>query len=284
MLIPEGEVSNSVKINLYPYARYSLMECKDIEWSAFLFNAMGEDWAYIDQVIEVKKDIEEKGLVGAAILNFLNRWSSRRKGEIKDTIDAWYKRNQSKLDELSFSLIKADFDDENNAGKIKDIYNSLLSPKGNGIGDTSASKTLHILKPDLFVAWDGPIKSWYDSQLDREDYKTMNAAEKYLAFLKKMQADAQYLRQQNEDLLDDLNAKVRRLYEGNLDRERDIERVNNKSKSVKAPKNPDYKKKDYEVMVDFMKKPGKTWAKYLDEYNWITITKRVKITPVWHPD
>ena len=37
-------------------------------------------------------------------------------------------------------------------------------------------------------------------------------------------------------------------------------------------------------MVDFMKTAGKTLAKYLDEYNWITITNTVEIRPEWYPD
>lgn len=30
--------------------------------------------------------------------------------------------------------------------------------------------------------------------------------------------------------------------------------------------------------------PPKTFVKYLDEYNWITITREVKLPPLWHPE
>lgn len=29
--------------------------------------------------------------------------------------------------------------------------------------------------------------------------------------------------------------------------------------------------------------PYKTMAKYLDEYNWVTITKKAPVPPSWHP-
>ena len=37
-------------------------------------------------------------------------------------------------------------------------------------------------------------------------------------------------------------------------------------------------------MIKYMETTGKTMAKYLDEYNWITITKAVNAKPGWHPD
>ena len=149
-----------------------------------------------------------------------------------------------------------------------------------GIGNTAASKTLHMLNPDLFVPWDRPIKAWYDSQLNHRDYKKIEAAEKYLAFLKKMQKAAKSLLQQNSNFLSELNSKVLRLYEGNL------EQAKNSEPQLKGePKNSMKIKIDnYTKMVDFMKNTGKTITKYLDEYNWITITNAVKIKPEWHPD
>ena len=148
-----------------------------------------------------------------------------------------------------------------------------------GIGNTAASKTLHMLKPDLFVPWDRPIKAWYDSQLNHRDYKKIEAAEKYLAFLKKMQKAAKSLLQQNSNFLSELNLKVLRLYEGNL------EQAKNNEPQLKGDPKKSMKIKidNYTEMIAFMK-TGKTMAKYLDEYNWITITNAVKIKPEWYPD
>ena len=260
------------------------MECKDVEWAAFLFNSMGEDWAYIDQLRQLKDNIKKDKQVGEVILKFLNKWRSRAPEEVGGKIEIWYNENHRKLNELSFCLIDADFDDKTTADEIKDIYRSLLGENGNGIGDTIASKTLHILKPDLFVPWDGPIKAWYDSQLNQEDDKKTGQEDKYLAFLKKMQKEAKHLVGQKENFLSELNSNVQRLYEGNLEQVNNIKKTNDKSKSTKTDKKSDDEKIDYNVMVNFMKTTGKTLAKYLDEYNWITITNTVKIRPEWHPD
>ncbi len=272
------------------------MECKDIEWAAVLFNAIGEDWAYIDQAIKVKENIEKKESIGAAILNFLNRWRSRAPSEVGEIIQSWYEENHIKLDELSFCLVDADFNDKEKVNKIKNIYRSLLdykSPLGkekNRIGDTIVAKTLHILNPNLFVAWDGPIKAYYVHKMNGQEHKKMEPEEEYLEFLKKMQEYAKNLNQQNRNFVDDLNIKVKRLYQGNLEQAKNV--VHHKSKSIKEDINADGKKdnhnKDnrekYDIMVEFMKNPGKTMAKYLDEYNWITITNTVKVPPKWHPD
>jgi|GEM_PF-4017357 len=29
--------------------------------------------------------------------------------------------------------------------------------------------------------------------------------------------------------------------------------------------------------------PSKTAAKFVDEYNWVVITNKVKVPPAWHP-
>ncbi len=256
------------------------MECKDVEWAAFLFNAIGEDESYIIRLDKVQGGIKGKqsldNEVVGKIVNFLNEWRSRaNKKVVSQSIKEWYNEMINKLAALPLSL--ADLDD-NNAESIKEIYSSLKHKSG--IGDTIASKVLHIIKPHLFVPWDIPIKSWYDSQLNNKDYKTMEPAEKYLSFLKKMQEEAKYLLSQNPNFLNDLNSKVLKLYEGNLEQARNNElKLNgNSNKSIKE------KIDNYTKMVEFMRTTGKTLAKYLDEYNWITITNNVKIKPEWHPD
>ena len=254
------------------------MECKDVEWAAFLFNAIGEDEEYIKylKIIQGKIQIGQK--FGSDIVEFLNKWRSRINSDVKDVIDTWYKENHETLNGLPSSLINAYLDDETIADRIKYIYRSLVE-KVKGIGNTTASKTLHMLRPDLFVPWDIPIKTWYDSQLNQEDYKNMKPAEKYLAFLKKMQKEAKSLLQQNSNFLSELNSNVKKLYEGNLE-----ESKNNEPQLKGGPKKSMKIKIDnYTEMINFMKNTGKTITKYLDEYNWVTITNAVKITPYWYP-
>lgn len=256
------------------------MECKDIEWAAFLFNAIGEDRSYIIKLNNIQKGIKGKQKLDKDVVNeivdFLNEWGSRAKKDgVCKIIKEWYNESSDQLAALPSSL--ADLND-NNAEIIKEVYRTL--GKNHGIGDTIDSKVLHIIKPDLFVPWDIPIKTWYDSQLKHEGDKTMSQEEKYLTFLKKMQKEAESLLQQNSNFLSELNSNVKKLYEGNL------EQAKNSEPQLKGPQKKSMKIKidNYTEMVDFMKNKGKTITKYLDEYNWVTITNAVKIKPEWHPD
>ena len=105
------------------------MECKDVEWAAFLFNAIGEDEEYIKylKIIQGKIQIGQK--FESDIVKFLNKWKSRINLDIKDTIDTWYKENHETLNWFSFSLIDANLDDETIADRIKYIYRSLVGKK-----------------------------------------------------------------------------------------------------------------------------------------------------------
>ena len=254
------------------------MECKDIEWAAFLFNAIGEDGSYINDLIKVQNNKDgqskEQPGIGDPVIEFLNHWRSRASNNLKEEIEKWYGQKRDELDNLSFCLPNVHLDDTEDI--IKNLYSSLVSI--NGIGDTIASKILHILKPDLFVPWDIPIRMWYHSQRIQENNKQETTVDEYFLFLKGMQRSAKSLTDQNKNFVSDLNSKVRRLYGGNLKKLQMYE-----SKLASKP-NKELKEKieSYETMVDFMKK-GKTIAKYLDEYNWITITNGVKVPPEWNP-
>ena len=255
------------------------MDCRDIEWAAFLFNAMGEDGSYINDLRDVQKKIKdseskEKSDIGGAVITFLNHWRSRASNNLEGEIEKWYDQNRDELDNLSCCLSNVHLKDTE--GIIKNLYRTLVSI--NGIGDTIASKILHILKPDLFIPWDIPIRMWYHSQKIQENNKQENTVDEYFLFLKEMQSSANSLTGQNKNFVSDLNSKVRRLYGGNLKKLQMYE-----SKLASKP-NKELKEKieSYETMVDFMKK-GKTIAKYLDEYNWITITNGVKVPPEWNP-
>ena len=258
------------------------MECKDVEWAAFLFNAIGEDESYIIRLVEVQKGIKAEQNLDDNVLNeiikFLNEWRSRgNKEKVKEGIKEWYKEKSNHLDSLPTSLLDADFGDDNTAGSIKDIYRAMIEK--DCIGDTIASKVLHIIKPDFFVPWDSVIKEWYNPQINQFDNKKIDSAEQYLYFLKEMQKDAKSLIKQNEMFIKELNSNVLDLYKGNLE-----QAENNKLKLSGGGESMKKNINDYNKMIKFMENPGKTMAKYLDEYNWITITNAVKAPPKWHPD
>ena len=258
------------------------MECKDVEWATFLYNAIGEDESYI-----IRLDKVQKGIKGAQtlddhvvdeIIKFLNQWRSRANGEkVKEGIIKWYNETCNQLDALPLSLLGADFEDNNTAKGIKDIYRALT--KKTYIGDTIASKVLHIIKPKLFVPWDSVIKEFYNCQIDQANNKKIDPDEQYLCFLKEMQEEAKSLIKQNGNFLKELNSRVLELYKGNLQQAED-----NKEKLCESGESMKKNIDNYNEMIKYMETTGKTMAKYLDEYNWITITKAVNAKPGWHPD
>ena len=258
------------------------MECKEVEWAAFLFNVMGEDESYITRLDEVQKGIKDKqtldDTVTGEIINFLNEWRSRaNRKKVHDGIKEWYKEKGKQLDALPPSLLGADFEDDNTAGSVKDIYRAIIEK--DGIGDTIASKVLHIIKPDFFVPWDSLIKEFYNCKINKADNKQISSDERYLYFLKEMQRETISLIKQNENFIKELNSKVIGLYKGNLQQaERTKEKLCESRESTKK------KIYEYNKMIEFMENRGKTMPKYLDEYNWITITNSVKVPPKWHPD
>ena len=106
------------------------MECKDVEWAAFLYNAIGEDESYIIRLDKVQKGIKETQNLDDNVLNeiikFLNEWRSRANGKkVTEGIIKWYNETCNQLDALPLSLLGADFEDDNTAKIIKDIYNAL---------------------------------------------------------------------------------------------------------------------------------------------------------------
>lgn len=115
--------------------------------------------------------------------------------------------------------------------------------------------------PDLFVPWDSKTKGYYIK------YLTGNRA--YVEFLKKMQHIAPSLDDENKDIERYLSKEsLNKFIEGNKSNY-------NKANSKDLTK--------LEEIIKFLKEKGKTLPKFIDEYNWITITKKLKIPPEWHP-
>lgn len=236
------------------------LEAKDLEWATFLYNAMGEDNAYIEDTSKVKRGIENRA-PGVAIVDFLNHWRMRVSTEkVPPEFNEWY-NNEGRmlLASLPLSLSEISMNDEKVISTIAELYNGL--DRIQSINDTSVSKILHILCPVLFVMWDNEIRSYY---LTVSEHKSGPKA--YLHFLKRMQVLARSLLEQNKNISQDLSLKTKKLLEGNL------RNFSNGSELEKLKQ-----------MITFLADEGKPITKFLDEYNWIAHTKKVTIPPAWHP-
>jgi len=227
------------------------------EWAIFLYNQMGGyDDSYFDARLKLERSMV-KGSPGEDLIWFLNQWKTRVKKTAEVPVNEWYKENTDLLKLLTNNLSNTNLDDLRNKEIIKKLYNSLDAVYR--IGSTATAKILHMLKPDLFIPWDDAIKTHYLS-----DYQGEEEGEKYLFFMKKMQNFVKVIDQKEaQKLLDGIII----LYTERFDNESDPE-----------------KKAKFKERVVVLESKGKSLAKFIDEYNWITITNEIPLPPKWHPN
>ncbi len=238
-----------------------MITSKDIEWATFLYNVMGEDVLYLEDLKEVRESLNT-GDPGKAVVNFLNHWRMRLSCKtIPAEINQWYKGDTVKrIEELPSSLLELDFKDSRTTKNITDLFTSL--DKLTKINDTGASKILHIIKPEIFVMWDNEIREHYLKEFQGKNNKS--GPDAYLNFMRQMQETAISICKENRNIASELSMKLKRLYEGNL---RNYTKEPEKAKLTEE--------------IRFLEKVGKPITKFLDEYNWIVITKKISIPPVW---
>jgi hypothetical protein len=180
------------------------------------------------------------------IIEFLNRWRCRIKsgtGSEKALLSVILE-NLSLLSFLrKYTIRDINFDkvvyETNFNLKIKDLI-TLIYMKFRDVnfkfGSTATAKILHILVPELFVMWDNAIFNYYQGVDDR----VSDSGPGYVCFLILMKQLAISINNNYQ------SAKI--------------------DHSVKNISPASY----LSTMIDC--DPPKTLAKFLDEYNWVTIT------------
>jgi hypothetical protein len=180
------------------------------------------------------------------IIEFLNRWRCRIKSgtESEKSLLSVILEDLSLLSFLrNYNIKYVNFDEavhENNfILKIEDLI-TLIYIKFRGVdfkfGSTATAKILHILVPELFVMWDNAIFNYYRGV----DERVSDSGPGYVYFL---------------ILMKKLAVSVNNNYQS-----AEIDH------SVKSKGPASY----LSMIIDC--KPPKTLAKFLDEYNWVTIT------------
>jgi len=237
----------------------------EFAWAAFLYKTMtGEDNVYQDLVKQEQflKNLRtnpagvEPAKIQGQVIEFLNRWRCRTPNnqEAAEAILDALRILQPYLQALSaFEIETVDFDYTITVNgnqitvheAIARCYESLI--KVHRIGTTTTSKLLHILQPNLFVMWDWKILDHYQ----QGNQQVQDSGAGYYAFLQEMQ---------------------------NTGRQ-----VSQSFKKAIPPGEADQCPATY-LSVKLEYNPPKTMAKYLDEYNWVTITNDVEVPPpAWLP-
>ena len=240
-------------MNLFVRESSFFPEIGEFEWSIFIYNILGEDDAYIEARINISNESLDKG---KTIYTFLNKWRTRTSQEVIKPLNDLLKNDfGNTIKDLHQSLTEVDFANELIKGKIKKVYNLLTDITH--IGPTGASKILHMLKPDLFVAWDRTII---------EKYEKNGTPESYIDFLREMQSFGKSILAAKVDEVQILSQRITNIYKSRR------EPLNENNWSVKL-----------EDMINYLKNYGKTLAKLLDEYNWVALSKGVSLPPNWWP-
>ncbi len=159
------------------------------------------------------------------LLNWLRKWGCRslakdRDREIIKNILSWWRNHREKFpdkDSLLWKMKEHEFDFLNLV--YKNLTNTIEK-----IGPTTASKILFALRPNIFLPWDGAIRS---------KYKRQGNSDEYIEFLKSIQA-----------ILIELDKECR-------------------SKGFVL-----------EALPEKIERDGSSVIKLVDEYNFITISKR----------
>ncbi|MBA7663082.1 hypothetical protein ES703_71120 [subsurface metagenome] len=239
----------------------------EFAWAAFLYGAIGGDRDYqglmsqtqfLNSLMTNPMKLQVNQIQQQLIKGFFNRWKCRVQntpqsaGSIQTTLQNLLPYLQV-LD--NFTIKNLHFTQmvnvNNNQMKVRQViehsYTKVRSI-GYRFAATATSKLLHILQPELFVMWDKDILNHY-KQINSQ---VSDSGQGYYVYLEIMQQVATQVNQsfQNATLNPPAGA--------------------NQNPAVYLSTQMNYN-------------PPKTLAKYLDEYNWVTITNGVQVPPSWHP-
>jgi len=118
-----------------------------------------------------------------SIVLFLNSWGKmRRHFDARLIREAMMKAEGSLLALATYSFENAPL--ENIRNNIILAFDTIQMGAGSPV---AASKTLHVLKPDLFVPWDNAIERAYGCGDDSDPQKVKTWGETYSVFLNRVQ-------------------------------------------------------------------------------------------------
>lgn len=235
----------------------------EFAWAAFLYGSLGGDQHYQglmqNDAFLSSLRLNPTGLVDADIRQhllkgYLNAWNTRVPVSSAAAIKASINDMVPWLSALSgFSIKTVDFQNvlkvsgqrSTVADAVEVCYRIFRATSY--IGATATGKVLHVLNPELFVMWDRPILNYLSRKSAISD-----SPQGYRIFLQQMNREAVHI-------CSSFTAAV----------------LNPPSESGDSP--------DAYLSRQMNYNPPKTMAKYLDEYNWVTITRHVSVPPRWHP-
>lgn len=239
----------------------------EFAWAAFLYGAIGGDRDYqglmnqtqfLNSLRTNPSGLQINQIQQQLIKGFLNRWKCRVQNTPQSarTIQTTLHNLLPYLQVLNnFTVVNLNFtqtvnvnNNQMTVSRVIEHYYTTVRNIGNRFAATATSKLLHILQPELFVMWDKDILAHYK----QNNPQVSDSGQGYCVYLQIMQQVARQVYQSFQNAV--LNPPAG------------------------ANQNP-----AVYLSIQTNYNPPKTLAKYLDEYNWVTITNRVQVPPSWHP-
>jgi len=239
---------------------------KKFAWAAFMYGSIGGDKFYFDLMrntdfltaLHNNPNQLTPDDIKNYLLKFLHQWNTR--GVPKSCAGNLHRAIISlqpqlfALRSINACITTAPFKDNilvngsdcSIESVIKQCYKGINDVKG--CGPTATAKILHVLNPNLFVMWDGPIIEHF-TEFNEDGAKP----EGYCQFLQLMQNDAQAV----------------------------VRTFNSENNLSPARVNPQSPEEYFSAQLGHS--PRKSMAKYLDEYYWVTVTNGVIVPPRWYP-
>lgn len=137
-----------------------------------------DDAFYHKIISELTFDVSPK-IAYSFLIRFLELWGVRKAATRISPVELSQKISDLKplLVEMNMSILNINLEDREVSNKIAMIFGEICRVKN--IGPTSASKILHLLRPNLFVMWDADIAKKFGVSMSPVGY---------LKFLERCQA------------------------------------------------------------------------------------------------
>lgn len=239
----------------------------EFAWATFLYGALGNDRDYQDLMgraqflSNLRTDpnaIQATEIRQKFIKEFLNRWRSRVQNNpqsaraiqttIQDLLPYLHALKNLVIETVNFEQMVDVRNVKMTVSQVIEYCYTAIRKMGFRFGPTATSKLLHVLQPGLFVMWDNAILDDYK----KKNKRISDSNQGYRVYLHIMQQVATSVHQEFQK---------------------------SKLDSVVGPEQGPARYLSEQMNYH----PPKTLAKYLDEYNWVTITKQVQVPPSWHP-
>jgi len=239
----------------------------EFAWATFFYWAQGGDRDYQDLMEEQQflndlrtapSEMDPVQVQDKVIAGFLNRWRCRLPntresaqailGALQDLHPYLQVLRALDIRQVNFEQNTVVNREQITIQRSVAMCYERLRKSARGLGPTAVSKLLHILQPKLFVMWDRPILD----EFHRRNHRIQDSGTGYCAYLRMMQEIARQVTSSFQDAVLD------------------------------PPATADQTPAAY-LSTQMGYRPPKTMAKFLDEFNWVRISKQMEVPPLWHP-